>query len=219
MILSIVSKRLLYLKEFKRGLDHCGFPSALQNNADLCKVLFLINQDEVDANYVILLLRPKFSKKGSSKQPVEETVFDHLHDFILYSQDTTVTGYTEELAYDHEDTEDWCGEQKPEELSQVHFQCVDISPSGLLGWLTGQRHRPINGDNCLSWSSLTMNACNDNTITPFVFVFLQETSPCQWSICKMKKSSKGLCFLLSARDRLLVKVNSWFLIYNCVCHG
>lgn len=67
VILSIVSKRLLYLKEFKRGLDHYGFLSALQNIADLCKELFLINQDEVDANYVVSLLRPEFSEKGTSK--------------------------------------------------------------------------------------------------------------------------------------------------------
>ena len=150
VILSIVSKRLLYLKEFKRGLDHYGFQSALQNNADLCKALFLINQDEVDANDVVSLLRPQFSEKATSKRPVEETVFDHLHDFILASEDTTVTGYNEELAYDHEDTEDRDGgELKPEGPSQVQFQSADISPSGLLGWLTGQRHRPLNRDKLL----------------------------------------------------------------------
>ena len=130
VILSIVSKRLLYLKEFKRRLDHYGFLSALQNNADLCKEQFLINQDEVDANYVVSLLRPQFSEKGTSKRPAEETVFDHLHDFILTSEDTAVTGYTEELAYDHEDTQDVAGgEHKPEEGPQVQFQSADISNS------------------------------------------------------------------------------------------
>ena len=77
-------------------------------------------------------------------------MFDHLHDFILTTEDTTVTGYTEELAYDHEDTEDVAGgDHKPEEGSQVQFQSADISPSGPLGWWTGQRHRPINGDKLL----------------------------------------------------------------------
>lgn len=117
VILSIVSKRLLYLKEFKRGLDHYGFLSTLQNNADLCKELFLINQNEVDANYVVSLLHPQFSEKGTSKRLAEETVFDHLHDFILTTEDTTVTGYTEELAYDHEDTEDVANQKKVPESS------------------------------------------------------------------------------------------------------
>ena len=45
------------------------------------------------------------------------------------------------------------------------------------------------------------------------------SSPCQWPTCKMKKSSKGSCFLFFARDRLLLKHNFCFLIYNCVCHG
>ena len=40
VILSIVNNRLLYLKEFKRGLDYYGFLSVPQNNADLCKELF-----------------------------------------------------------------------------------------------------------------------------------------------------------------------------------
>lgn len=142
VILSIISKRLLHLKEFKRGLDHYGFQSAMQNNKDLCKTLPLINQDEVDANYVVSLLWPQFSEKGTSKRPVEETVFDYLHDFILASEDITVTGYSEELVYDHEDNEDReGGEHKPEGPSQVQLQSADISPAGLLGWLTGLRHR------------------------------------------------------------------------------
>ena len=143
-----MSKRLLYLKEFKRGLDHYGLLSVLQNG-DLCKELFVINQDDVDANYVLSLLRPQFSEKGTSKRLAEETVFDHLHDFILTTEDTTVTRYTEELPYDHEDTEDVAGGEHKPEGSQVQFQSADISPAGILGWLTGQRHRPINGDKLL----------------------------------------------------------------------
>ena len=64
VILTIVSKRLLYLKEFKKGLDHYGFLSVLKNNADLCKELFLKNHDEVNANYVVSLLHTSSLRKG-----------------------------------------------------------------------------------------------------------------------------------------------------------
>ena len=75
-------------------------------------------------------------------------LFDYLQDFVIRIEDSTVTGYTEELAYGHDDTEDQQGGgSKTEGVSKV--QCADISPSGLLGWLTGQKHRPIDGDKLL----------------------------------------------------------------------
>ena len=195
VILSIVSNRLLYLKEVKRGLDHYGFLSVLQNNADLCKEPFIINQDQVDANYVLSLLCPQFSEKGTSKRAVEETVFDHLHDFILAAEDTTVTGYTEELPYDHDDTEDVAGGEHKQEGSP-EIKSADISSPGVLGWLTGQRHRHLMEKSCLSLSSLTTNVDKDIPITRFAFLLLecvQETLPCQWCTCKMRKNSKGSC--------------------------
>ena len=97
---------------------------------------------------MLSLLRPQFTEEGSSKREIEETVFDHLHDFILAAEDTTVTGYTEELANEHDDTEDVVGgEHKLEESPEV--QSADISPSGVLGWLTGQRRQPLDGEKLL----------------------------------------------------------------------
>jgi len=59
-----------------------------------------------------------------------------------------VTGYTKELVYDHDHTEDVAGgEYKPDKGSEVQF--ADISPSGLLGWLTGKRHCPLDGEKLL----------------------------------------------------------------------
>ena len=28
----------------------------------------------------------------------------------------------------------------------MKYQVVDVSPAGVLGWLTGQKHRPVNGE-------------------------------------------------------------------------
>ena len=146
--LSIVTNRLVYLKEFKRGLNYYGLLDILQDHADLCKELFLLNTSSVDANYVVSLLRPQYSEGGTVTRTVEEKLFDHLHDFIMSIEDTTVTGHIEELAYDHEDTEDKAGgKHNVEEVQET--QVADISPSGMLGWLTGQKHRPVDGDQLL----------------------------------------------------------------------
>lgn len=42
-MLSIVSKRLLYLKEFKKGLDYYGLFVVFKNNVDFFKEFFVVN--------------------------------------------------------------------------------------------------------------------------------------------------------------------------------
>ena len=74
LMLSIASKRLLYLKEFKKGMDYHGLFVVLKNNVDLLKELFAVNQDKV------CLLRPQFSEKGSSNPAVTfalKTILKH----------------------------------------------------------------------------------------------------------------------------------------------
>ena len=91
--LSIVSRRLLYLREVKRGLDHHGLSSVLHNNSDLWKRLFLINQDIVDADYVLPLLHPQLSDRETSRWQAEENILVSLNDFLFHVEDSAVTGY------------------------------------------------------------------------------------------------------------------------------
>lgn len=95
--LSIVSRRLLYLREVKRGLGHHGLSSVLHNNSDLWKRLFLINQDKVNANCVLPLLHPQLSEKETSRWQAEENILVFLNDFLFHAEDSAVTGYDGQL--------------------------------------------------------------------------------------------------------------------------
>ena len=70
MIVDIVGKRLLYLKEFAEGLNLFGVIGAYPN---LTKSLFVKKEDGdvVDANYVFSLMIPQYSTEGSSRKAHE----------------------------------------------------------------------------------------------------------------------------------------------------
>ncbi|CAH3033261.1 unnamed protein product [Porites lobata] len=141
MQLSIMTKRLLYMKEFCEGLKLYGAYDVIRGNASLCKPLFVKGSNQVvDANYVFSLVNPSYSEQGSSKRPLEEAVIDNLQDFLMSLEDEQITGYSEPVAWkDFNDTNT--------ESSEVErFQSMDTTPSGVLGWLTGQKHRPLNGE-------------------------------------------------------------------------
>lgn len=141
MQLSIMTKRLLYMKEFCEGLKLYGAYDVIRGNASLCKPLFVKGSNQVvDANYVFSLVNPSYSEQGSSKRPLEEAVIDNLQDFLMSLEDEQITGYSEPVAWkDFNDTNT--------ESSEVErFQSMDTTPSGVLGWLTGQKYRPLNGE-------------------------------------------------------------------------
>ena len=140
VVVSLVTKRQLLLKEFRKGLDLYGFLGALDENKELCKCLFVRNAEPVDADYVVSLLNPSFAEKGSNLRHAEETVFDNFQDFVMTTEDTKITGFAEEVAWNDRDD----GEAKETEKS-AETQAPDLSPAGILGSLTGQKHRSVDG--------------------------------------------------------------------------
>ncbi|CAB4035099.1 Hypothetical predicted protein [Paramuricea clavata] len=147
VMISLVSKILIYLNEFRRGLDLYGLPALIQANSDLCKHLFVRGEGgkAPDANYLLSCLMPNYSEDGSSRRAVEEQMVDHFQDLLIsLEDDEQVTGYTEALAWnailDIANTE---GNDK----ETGSYQSPDLTPAGVLGWLTGQKHVPINEDN------------------------------------------------------------------------
>ena len=57
-------------------------------------------------------------------------------------EDKNITDYTEALAWkEKNDITDENGVLEAEK-----YQAVDVSPAGVLGWLTGQQHCPVNGE-------------------------------------------------------------------------
>lgn len=64
VMISLVSKRLIFLNEFRRGLDLYGLPALIQANSDLCKHLFVRGEGgkAPDANYLLSCLMPNYSE-------------------------------------------------------------------------------------------------------------------------------------------------------------
>jgi hypothetical protein len=147
VMVSLVSKRLLYLDAFRKGLDLYGLPELIQLNGDLCKHLFVIGQGgkAADANYVVSCLMPYYSDEGSNKRTIEEGMVDSFQDLLINFEDEQVTGYTEALACN--DGEDSIANTEGIHDERSSYQSPDLTPAGVLGWLTGQKHVPINGEN------------------------------------------------------------------------
>ena len=150
--ISIVTRRVLYLKEFLEGLNVYGLGSIIQSHPEACKALFVKDvhndDDQVDANFLFSSLRPSYSPKGSSRRTTEESIMDFFQDFLFNLEDeprVNAAGYAEAIASN--DTDDPTNHTNTEVVqTHVQFQCPDCSPAGVLGWLTGQKHKPINGE-------------------------------------------------------------------------
>ena len=67
---------------------------------------------------------------------------DNFQEFLTTAEDKNITGYIEALAWkaDNNVTDE------SDDNEAVKYQVVDMSPCGVLGWLTGQKHRPVNGE-------------------------------------------------------------------------
>lgn len=148
MMVSIIGRRSLYLKEFVEGLKLCGVLAAVRAHAEIAKPLFVRGEEnrKVDANYLFSLMHPHYSSDGTSKRALEECIMDNLQDFLITLEDESICGYSEAIAWAVDDpTEQVAGDAAAtEENSQ--FQMADLTPAGVLGWLTGQQHIPLNGE-------------------------------------------------------------------------
>ena len=157
VMVSLLSRRSLYLKEFGKGLELFGLASTMRGNVDLCKKLFVndTNVNIVDANYLVTMLKPLYSQEGTSKRIIEEGVMDNFQDLLMKMEDENMIGHSEMMAWNYQDklqdeelhvTNQSEAEDSPAEESPGHFHSAVLTPSGVLGWFTGQKHRPVNGD-------------------------------------------------------------------------
>ena len=149
ILISLVTRRQLYLSEFMRGLELYGLADIIRQKPEICKALFVMGHEkDVDANYVFSLMKPCYSMEGSTRKEVEESVMDSFQDFLISLEDEQkISGYTEALTWNYDDGEDRRSErQQSDKQPAEEFQTADVYVAGVLGWLTGQRHRPIDGD-------------------------------------------------------------------------
>lgn len=107
IIISIVTRQVVIMKEFMEGLHLYGLAKIVLSNPEVCKPLFVKAagaQDQVDANYLFSLVQPMYSTPGSSRRQVEESIMDHLQDFLIsLEDDQNITGYASPVTWNYED--------------------------------------------------------------------------------------------------------------------
>ena len=148
VMISIISRRKAYLCEVAKGLQLFGLYERMVQNKEAMKSLFLVNSDDcdtVDSNYVYSIMEPVFSSESSSRRIIEEKVFDYFQDFLNELEDTKMVGHPNEIiAYKDDNYVD--DEDQEATLPYCDGISADLTPSGLLGWMTGQKHRPLFGE-------------------------------------------------------------------------
>ena len=66
-MISLVTRRQLYLSEFMRGPELYGLADIIRQKPEMCKALFVMEHEkDVDADYVFSLMKPCYSLEGSS---------------------------------------------------------------------------------------------------------------------------------------------------------
>ena len=144
VMISIISRRITYLGEVAKGLELFNLLASVRQH----KVLFekhFVKEDadttKIDANYIISILHPVYSPESSSKRIVEENIVDHLQDFVMELESSNVIGHSSEITTNCDES------NEPNSIDETlsYGMEADLSPAGLLGWLTGQKHKPLFG--------------------------------------------------------------------------
>uniref|UniRef100_A0A672G254 HECT domain-containing protein n=1 Tax=Salarias fasciatus TaxID=181472 RepID=A0A672G254_SALFA len=105
------------LLQIREGLSLYGLSDFMAKYPDVCKPLFVPGIEmKADADFILSICKADFSETGSNKRQVEQTIMNHLQDFL------------QEL------------EQDPE---MHHPVCPSLSPHAFLQWVTGQGHVPV----------------------------------------------------------------------------
>ena len=81
VIMGIIVKRVVFLKEFLEGLKLFGVADAIKRHPQACKSLFTRDSQSlhvINANYLVSILRPEYSTKSSTRQ----LVMDYVQDFV-----------------------------------------------------------------------------------------------------------------------------------------
>ena len=78
------------MNEFKVWLNTNGLGDLISSHPDICKKLFLQDYHAgtvPDSNYLISLLKPRYSPEATSKRLVEESLMDHMQDLLISFED------------------------------------------------------------------------------------------------------------------------------------
>lgn len=90
MIVSIVSRRLVCVNEFMKGLQLFGLSEVIQKYPEACKEIFIMGSDDVNANYLFSLMYPEYSEDGTTLKQIEESIMDLFQDFLFSLEDDKI---------------------------------------------------------------------------------------------------------------------------------
>ena len=146
VLVSIVNRRMCYLQEFLKGLELFNMFKYVKQFSTLFKPLFVKTPDTkvIDGNYIVSLLRPEYAEEHSTKRQLEEMVIDLLQDLLAEVETgDLVVPETAIVWKDNRATVDDSGVSKME--ADVQYENVIVSAKGILAWITGQEHKPVDG--------------------------------------------------------------------------
>lgn len=119
VVVSMLSRRLLVLKEFSKGLGLYGLADIVSKYPAAARSLFVMGkQKPVDADYLLSVLKPQYSPNQSSRRSKEENIMDHFQDFIVSLEDEKIVGYSEALDWKTEVDEQSLGTNENDEQEE-----------------------------------------------------------------------------------------------------
>ena len=140
---SLVNRRSLYMKEFLKGMSTYGLAELILKYPSVCQPLFVSGNFKEhltpDANYLFSLMDPQYSPSGSTRRRIEEDVMDHFQDCLNLFEDGSIIGHSAAVAWNYKDANLDC--ETPDAAET--FENPDLTVAGVMGWLTGQKHKPI----------------------------------------------------------------------------
>ena len=145
---NMLNKRMLYLKQFKEGLKLLGLLDILSIHPELCREFFVIgNSDVIDANYLLENIKPEYSPECSTRRQLEEQAMDYFQDLLFSMEDEQLTPLACAINWNDskEEDEDICMTRTLAKQQLSRLWTPDITPAGVMGWITGRRHRNVFG--------------------------------------------------------------------------
>ena len=104
MIDSIVSRRLVCVNEFLKGIEFFALTEVIQKYPEACKEIFIMGSDAVDANNLFSLMFPEYSEEVVTLKQIEESIMDLFQDFLFsLEDDKIVSEYTEAMSSNDDD--------------------------------------------------------------------------------------------------------------------
>lgn len=149
---SFVSRRCLYMKEFMIGAKSYGLDTIIREHPSTCEPLFvngeLKNNLVPSADYLFSLMVPNYSEVGSTRRCTEEKIMDYLQDTLIAFEEENLVGHSYAVTWDDKESAE-AGNQSShggddQEIPE-EFETPVVNIPGVMGWLTGMQHVPING--------------------------------------------------------------------------